>query len=139
MLADTAPSAWLASQTIHWAASLVESSSANAAVQAKSRIVASRKARSSSMTSRSPSMWAAPPIVVMSSVGLVATWGIGLLKLRTQPILAARRHHPSRRVPANGRDGPRSKRRLGHHQDDDRDDQDPEEHPTLLGSLHGGH
>ena len=38
MLADWAPSAWLASQTSHWAAAVVGSSVLNAAVQARSRI-----------------------------------------------------------------------------------------------------
>ena len=77
MLAEPAPRAWLASQTIHWAASVVASSSANAAVQARSRMAVSRNAPSSSMTRCSPSRWAAPPIADMRSGGLVATWGIG--------------------------------------------------------------
>ena len=38
MLADRAPSAWLASQTSHWAAAVVASSVENAAVQARSRM-----------------------------------------------------------------------------------------------------
>ena len=50
MLAERAPSAWLASQTSHCAAAVVASSVPNAAVQARSRIAPSRKAASSSMT-----------------------------------------------------------------------------------------
>ncbi len=55
MLAERAPNAWLASQASHWAVAVVASSVEKAAVQAMSRIPASRKASSSSMTRRSPS------------------------------------------------------------------------------------
>ena len=60
MLAERAPSSWLASQTSQRATSTVASSAENAEVQARSRIVRSRKAAASSMTSRSPSRWADP-------------------------------------------------------------------------------
>ena len=58
MLAERAPSSWLASQTSHWAAAVVASSVEKAAVQARSRMPAPRKPASSSMTRRSPSRWA---------------------------------------------------------------------------------
>ena len=73
----TAPSAWLASQTIHWAAAVVASSVENAAVQARSRIAVDRNAASSSMTSTSPSRCAAARMVESRSAVEVATWGIG--------------------------------------------------------------
>src|SRR5215207_5207875 len=77
MLAERAPSSWLASQTSHCAAAVVASSVENAAVQARSRTPVSRKAASSSMTRRSPSRWALPASASRSSVGEVATVGIG--------------------------------------------------------------
>ncbi len=77
MLALRAPSAWLASQTIHCAAAVVASSVEKAAVQARSRMAVDRKAASSSMTRTSPSRCAAARIVVSRSAVEVATWGIG--------------------------------------------------------------
>src|SRR5687768_14735197 len=77
MLALSAPSAWLASQTIHWAAEVVASSVENAAVQARSRIAVDRNAASSSTTRTSPSRCAAARMVERRSAVEVATWGIG--------------------------------------------------------------
>src|SRR6476660_6062627 len=132
MLADRAPSSWLASQTSHWAAAVVASSSLNAAVQATSRIPASRKAASSSMTSRSPSRWAAPDRVASRSVGDVATWGIEVVSpVAFMPMVAPRFAAPRRR--------PGSAAGLDHHQEDDDDDQGPEEHPAALDLLDRRH
>src|SRR6187397_2302708 len=121
MLADRAPSSWLASQTSHWAAAVVPSSVEKAAVQASSRIPASRKASWTSMTRRSPSRWAAPAIAARRSVGEVATFGIWTGSPAVTPMVATR-----------------SEGRLDHHQEDDRDDHDAEEHPTTLDLLDRG-
>src|SRR3954453_10317676 len=142
MLADSAPSCWLASQTSHCAASFVASSSPNTAVHARSRIGASRKAFSSAMTSRPPSRCAAAPIAVMRSDGLVATWGIGgTLLVRT---FESHGSDLGSGGPLGGRYTTRpcirrSERRLGHHEDHDQHDQDAEEHPASLCLLDGGH
>ena len=77
MLALCAPRAWLASQTIHWAAAVVASSVEKAAVQARSRMAVDRNAASSSMTRTSPSRCAAARMVESRSAVEVATWGIG--------------------------------------------------------------
>src|SRR5436190_6936720 len=113
MLADRAPSSWLASQTSHCALLVVASSSLNAAVQARSRMPAARKVASSSMISRSPSRWAAPDSVASKSAGEVATWGIGIVS------------------PVGSTAG------LDDHQEDDDDDHRPEEHPAALDLLDG--
>src|SRR6188472_3745766 len=128
MLAERAPSSWLASQTSHWAAAVVASSSLNAAVQARSRMPASRKAASSSMTRRSPSRWALPDRVASKSVGEVATWGIGVVSpVAFMPMVAPRRAAPRR--------SPGSAAGLDNHQEDDDDDHGPEEHPAALDLL----
>src|SRR4029079_8695758 len=132
MLADRAPSSWLASQTSHLAAAVVASSSLNAAVQARSRMPVSRKAASSSMARRSPSRWAAPDKVASRSVGEVATWGIEVVSpVAFMPMVAPRFAAPRRR--------PGSAAWLDHHQEDDDDHQGPEEHPAALDLLDGVH
>ena len=77
MLDDRAPSAWLASQTIQRTASAVGSSSVKAAVHARSAAASDRNLASSSMSRRSPSMWAIPASRVRRSAIEVATLGIG--------------------------------------------------------------
>ena len=81
MLADRAPSAWLASQTIQRAASAVGSSFVNAAVQARSAAAWLRKRASSSMTSRPSATWATPVRLARRSAGDSATYGMRLALL----------------------------------------------------------
>ncbi len=84
MLAERAPSAWLASHTIQRTASAVGSSVVNAAVHARSAAAWDRKRASSSTTRRPSSTWAMPDSWARRSAGDVATWGIvrGLLWCR---------------------------------------------------------
>ena len=100
MLAERAPSSWLASQTSHCAAAVVASSSLNAAVQARSRIAAARNAASSSTTSRSPSRWALAAMAASRSAGEVATWGIEGVSCRAGPLMVP----PRREAPAEDQD-----------------------------------
>ena len=81
MLADRAPSAWLASHTIQRAASAVGSSRVNAAVQARSATAWLRNRASSSMTSRPSTMRATPLRLAMRSAGDSATFGMRLALL----------------------------------------------------------
>jgi hypothetical protein len=73
MLADRAPSAWLASHTIQRTASAVGSSVVNAAVHARSAAAWERNRASSSMTRRPPSTRAMPDRWARRSAGVVAT------------------------------------------------------------------
>src|SRR3954453_13744555 len=129
MLAERAPSVWLASQTTHCAAATVASSPLNAAVQARSRIASPRKPGSSSMTSRSPSMWALPAMAVSRSAGEVATSGIWLVSCSG----GSPRMVPPRRAAARRRTG--SAPGLDHHEEDDDHDERAEEHPAALDLL----
>ncbi len=83
MLADRAPSAWLASQMIQRAASTVAASSENVCVQARSSMVRARKTASSVTITRSPSMRAVPSRRAISSGTDAATvaMGAGLLSV----------------------------------------------------------
>src|SRR4051812_42174936 len=76
MLADRAPSSWLASQTIHWAAATAASSFENAAVHARSRMPSPRSRASSATVSRSPSMRAMPSSRPRRSETELATCGM---------------------------------------------------------------
>src|SRR6478609_9985922 len=133
MLADRAPSSWLASQTSHCAAAAVASSSVKAAVQARSRMPSARNPASSSMTSRSPSRCARPASAVSRSAGEVATWGIGL------DLLSGGTRSWYRRDTVPHVNGEGSAARLDDHQEDDDDDQQPEEDPAALDLLDGRH
>ena len=79
MLADRAPSSWLASQTSHCAAAVVASSVENAAVQARSRMPASRK-RGLVVDDEPVTLEMGDCRMSASrrSAGEVATWGIGV-------------------------------------------------------------
>ena len=129
MLAECAPRAWLASQTSHWAAAVVASSSLNAAVQARSRMAPSRKVASSSMTRRSPSTCALPERVARRSVGRGRDGG----HLARSPVGRGRAHGTA--ASRGRRSRPGSATRLDHHQEDDDDDQRREEDPATLDLL----
>src|SRR5689334_415097 len=128
MLAERAPSIWAASQTIHWAASTVAGSVANAAVQARSRIPSARRRWTSSISS-APSWTCAIPVRRdSSSVGDSATKGMPRWYRRGlfgTPLIDAQRAAATRRRRVGASE------RLDDHEEHDGDEEDRDDHAAL--------